>query len=152
MKQAAADFHLIQGARHIDERGIISFVNDFNLRDVGRCYWITSDRANLPRGWVGHQREHKWFTAVSGEALLAVVKLDDWQNPNRNLPVTRRILSADNPRVLHVPPGHATGSIGRNAGAVLMVFSSGKIETAKEDSYRFPPDYWPMEGDAEEPR
>ena len=51
-------------------------------------------------GWVGHQREHKWFTVVAGEVQVAVVKPDDWQSPRSDLPVARYVLSAASPQVL----------------------------------------------------
>ena len=62
----------------------------------------------MQRGWVGHQREHKWFTGVAGEVLIAVVKPDDWQSPSADLPVARYVLSAIRPQVVHVPAGYAT--------------------------------------------
>ena len=136
--------HLIQGGRHADERGSVSFVNGFDFKGVDRFYWIQAGHANVPRGWVGHQRDHKWFSVVRGEVLVAVVRPDQWQHPRRDLPVARYTLSAANPQVLHVPPGHATGSVNLNKQAVLLVFSSSKIEAAKSDDFRFPVDYWPI--------
>ena len=111
-----------------------------------RQYRFVSIRAqpNVPRGWVGHQREHKWFSVIRGEVLAAVVRPDEWSSPRRDLAVARFTLSAANPQVLHVPPGHATGSVQLTPEAILMIFSSGKIEDAREDDFRFPVDYWPI--------
>ncbi|MGO8698213.1 MAG: sugar epimerase [Limisphaerales bacterium] len=137
--------HLIQGGRHVDERGSVSFVNGFNFKGVDRFYWVPAGHANVPRGWVGHQREHKWFTAICGEVLVAVVQPDHWHCPRRDLPVERYTLSAANPQVLHVPPGHATASAHLNAEAILMIFSSGRIEEAQSDDFRFPMEHWPIQ-------
>ena len=98
----------------------------------------------MQRGWVGHLREHKWFTVVAGEVQMAVVKPDDWQSPRSGLPVARYVLSASRPQVLHVPAGHATGSISLTADAILMVFSSGTIANAPDDDFRFPVSQWPL--------
>ena len=136
---------LIHGGQHSDARGSIAFVNGFNFKGVDRFYWITAEATNTQRGWVGHRREQKWFTVPQGEVLIAAVKPDDWERPDRNLPVARFLLSANQPQVLHVPPGYATASVNLNQHAVLMVFSSGKIEDAKSDDFRFPPDQWPIQ-------
>ena len=65
-----------------------------------RFYWIESPQVGMQRGWVGHQREHKWFTVVAGEVQVAVVKPDDWQSPSADLPVARYVLYAARPQVL----------------------------------------------------
>jgi hypothetical protein len=38
----------------------------------------------------------------------------------------------------------ATGSVNLNPEAILMIFSSGRIEDAQSDDYRFPVDHWPI--------
>jgi len=144
MKGGDVNPHLIQGGRHADPRGSVSFVNGFDFKEVDRFYWVQPGHANVPRGWVGHQRDHKWFTVIRGEVLVAVVRPDQWQCPRRDLPVTRFTLSAANPQVLHVPPGHATGSVNLNSEAILMIFSSGRIEDAQSDDFRFSIEHWPI--------
>lgn len=135
---------LIQGGRHVDERGSVSFVNGFDFKGVDRFYWVQARHANVPRGWVGHQREHKWFIAIRGEVLVAAVRLDQWDCPRRDLPVERFTLAAANPQVLHVPPGHATASVHLNPEAILVIFSSGSLEDAHSDDFRFPVEHWPI--------
>ena len=147
MNQTIPKLQWIQGGQHSDARGSVSFVNGFDFKGVDRFYWIKADEANVQRGWVGHRRDQKWFTVVQGEVLIAVVRPDDWERPNPNLPVARYPLSASQPQVLHVPPGLATASINLNQQAVLMVFSSGKIEDAKSDDFRFPLNLWPIHAD-----
>ncbi len=135
---------VIDGGLHVDTRGIVSFVNDFDFRGVDRFYTVRTHHPNEERGWVGHQRDQKWFVAVQGAVLLAVVKPDDWERPSSELPVERFVLSAVKPQVLHVPPGYATGSINLSQDAILMIFSSGRIDDAQEDVYRFPVQTWPI--------
>jgi dTDP-4-dehydrorhamnose 3,5-epimerase len=136
---------LIEGGCHADARGSLSFINGFNFQGVDRFYWVQTAEPGIERGWVGHQREHKWFAVVHGEVLVSVVRPDDWQSPSRELPVTRYVLSATSPQVLHVPSGHATGSVSLTPGAILVIFSSGNLVQSKTDDFRFPVDYWAIQ-------
>lgn len=136
---------VIQGGLHVDVRGTVSFVNDFDFKGVDRFYMIRSHRAGEPRGWTGHRRDTKWFTCVQGTFLVSVVAPDDWSKPSATLPVERFVLSSQKPAVLHVPPGYATAQVALSGDAILMVFSSGAIAQAKEDDYRFPLGMWPVQ-------
>lgn len=133
---------IINGGLHVDTRGTVCFVNDFNFEGVDRFYTVRAHCVREPRGWVGHQRDHKWFFVVQGTILIAIVKPDRWDSPSRSLPVDRFVISAAKPQVLHVPPGHATGSVGLTDNAVLTIFSSGTIDDAKTDDHRFPVGTW----------
>jgi dTDP-4-dehydrorhamnose 3,5-epimerase-like enzyme len=133
---------IINGGLHVDARGVVTHVNDFDFKGVDRFYTIRSHRPFEPRGWVGHRRDQKWFSVVQGTALIAVVEPDRWDAPSRDLSVQRFVLSAAKPQVLHVPAGYATGSVALSEDAILMIFSSGRIEDAKTDDYRFPVDTW----------
>ncbi|HET6251990.1 MAG TPA: hypothetical protein VFE47_30170 [Tepidisphaeraceae bacterium] len=134
---------LITGGLHADARGSVSFVNDFHFAGVERFYTIRFAAADMPRGWVGHRREKKWFTVIEGTVIVSVVKPDDWQSPSRGLEVSRYMLSSQAPAVLCVPGGYATCSTAKTDGAILMVFSSGKFESAQEDDFRYPIETWP---------
>jgi dTDP-4-dehydrorhamnose 3,5-epimerase len=136
------EVNLIAGGLHVDGRGVVSFVNDFDLELVDRFYTVKAHKTGEPRGWIGHQRDHKWFTALAGTLVVAVVTPDDWHNPSRDLPVHRFTLSVFKPAILHVPPGHATASVMLTQDALLGIFSSGKIETAAEDDWRFDVEIW----------
>jgi dTDP-4-dehydrorhamnose 3,5-epimerase-like enzyme len=133
---------LIHGGLHVDQRGIVSFVNDFDFKGVQRFYTIRAHKPGEVRGWIGHKREHKWFTALAGTILIGVVEPDDWVNPSKDLPIERFTLSALKPAVLHVPPGHATASVALSADALLCVFSSEGMQPSSQDDYRFDLTTW----------
>jgi dTDP-4-dehydrorhamnose 3,5-epimerase-like enzyme len=147
METGESQVRIIDGSLHVDKRGTVCFVNDFNFKGVDRFYSIHAHRLRELRGWVGHQRDHKWFFAAHGTTLVAVVTPDRWDRPTENLSVNRFVLSAAKPQVLHVPPGHATASVNLSGEAILMVFSSGRIEDAATDDYRFAVDTWPILGE-----
>ncbi len=133
---------VIEGGLHEDARGSVSFVNDFSLAEVERFYTIRAQEIGVVRGWVGHQRGHRWFAAITGEVLVAVVCPDDWESPSPELRVRKFTLSAASPQVLSVPPGLVAASVHLQAESTLMVFSSSTLEAAKEDEHRFPADMW----------
>jgi dTDP-4-dehydrorhamnose 3,5-epimerase-like enzyme len=138
-----SDSHwILEGRLHVDNRGSLAFFNEFAFPGVARFYIIRPERPQEVRGWIGHQREQKWFTAVEGTIAVAVVRPDDWQSPDAHAAVLNFVLSATKPQILTVPPGHATAIIGISPQSALMVFSTGSIEQAPSDSYRFPSDFW----------
>lgn len=136
------DVNLISGGLHVDERGVVSFVNDFDFKGVDRFYTVRAHKLGEPRGWIGHRRDHKWFVPLVGSMIITVVAPDDWDKPSRDLSVQRFTLSALKPSVLHVSPGHATASLMLTQDALLGIFSSGKIEKAVEDDWRFDVETW----------
>lgn len=138
---------IIRGGLHSDVRGSVAFVNDFDFKGVDRFYTIRCREPNQPRGWVGHRRDRKWFTVVQGKFLIAVVRPDHWTAPSGRERVQHFVLLADEPGVLCVPAGYATAQMALTADAILTVFSSGSIQSAKEDDYRFALTQWNVAGD-----
>ena len=46
---------IIQGGKFSDQRGSISYVNDFNFTDIERFYIISNSKENPVRAWQGHK-------------------------------------------------------------------------------------------------
>jgi dTDP-4-dehydrorhamnose 3,5-epimerase len=133
---------IIPGGRHVDARGAVQHVNAFHPRQADRFYVLHPAVVGEVRGWVGHQRETKWFFPVSGRLRIGVVACREWPEPSRALSVMRYGLIANEPAVLEIPPGHFTAIVAEEPGSALIVFSTGAIEAAKDDDFRLPPDYW----------
>jgi len=133
---------IIQGGIHDDNRGRLSYVNEFNFDDVKRFYTICNKSTNIVRAWQGHKIENKYFFVTSGSFLICGVKIDDWDNPSKNLPVEKHILSANKSKILMVPAGYANGIRALEEGSKLIVFSSNTLEDAKDDDYRFDAKMW----------
>lgn len=143
VQQQSESVSMIRGGLHKDHRGFVQFVNDFRPKAADRFYVLHPAVVGEIRGWVGHRIETKWFFAVSGAVDIAVAAPVNWTEPERSAGVSRYSLLADQPAVLAVPPGHFTAIIARAPNAALAVFSTGGIESANDDDYRLPADYWP---------
>jgi len=133
---------LIEGGAAVDDRGRLSFVNDFDFSQVKRFYSIENHRPGFVRAWHAHKKEAKFFLVVSGAAVVGAVKIDDWANPSKDLLVRRFVLADDRPAILHVPPGFANGLMSLREGTRIMVFSSSTLEESKGDDFRFDARYW----------
>jgi dTDP-4-dehydrorhamnose 3,5-epimerase len=126
----------------VDDRGEVGFVNGFDFAGVKRFYSVRNHRAGFVRAWHGHRREAKYVPVVAGAALVAAVRVDDWENPSRALPVTRHTLSAAAPRVLYIPAGYANGFMSLTDDARLMFFSTSTLEESAADDIRFESRLW----------
>lgn len=133
---------IIQGNIHIDNRGIVRFVNDFDFKGIKRFYSIIHPSSQTIRAWQGHQKEKKYFYAARGSFLFKWIEIDNWETPSKDLKIKSHILSEMGSELLVVEPGHVTGFKGLEPGSVLLVFSDVTLEESKADDYRFPEDYW----------
>jgi dTDP-4-dehydrorhamnose 3,5-epimerase-like enzyme len=135
---------IIQGGIFSDHRGSLRHANSFDLKLGDRFYTIHPARVGDIRGWVGHKRDWKWFFPVTGSFDIGVVAPDVWHAPDRNSKVFKYTLNAQTPCILELPPGYYFASRCLEEQSTLLVFSSGRIETASEDDYRLAPDYWQL--------
>jgi len=136
---------LIEAGIAVDERGQVIFANDFDFSSVKRFYMVENSPSQPVRAFHGHLKEEKYVLPVSGSALVAVVKIDNPQQPSKTAQVQRFILSAKKPVVLHIPGGYANGFKSLESETKLIFFSTATLEESKADDYRFPEDYWGKE-------
>ena len=133
---------LLSGALAADDRGELAFVNDFHFDGVKRFYIVSNHRQGFVRAWHGHKREAKYVTAVSGAAVVGAVRIDNWDQPSRDLTVDRFVLSAHRPAVLYIPAGFANGFMSLTADLKLMFFSTSSLEESQGDDFRYDARYW----------
>ena len=133
---------LYAGDLAVDDRGEVGFVNKFDFAGVKRFYTVKNHRAGFVRAWHAHRREAKYVTAVEGAALVGAVQIDNFENPSRNLPAQRFVLSANKPAVLYIPPGYANGFMSLTADLKLMFFSTASLEESRGDDFRYDSRYW----------
>src|SRR5690606_20299776 len=133
---------LIKGGTHTDERGTLSFVNDFKLDEVQRFYTIEHHNTDVIRAWQGHKLENKWFYVVSGSFKILSVEVDNWETPSGNEEVMEFILDESNSQVLHIPGGYVNGFQALVPDSKMIVFSDFSTEQSKEDDFRFDKEQW----------
>ena len=136
----ANDVCLITGESYVDDRGVVSFVNDFDFGRVRRFYMVQNHTAGLVRAWHAHRHEEKYALVVQGVALVAAVKIEDWDNPPVPEKIHRVALSAQKPSILHIPPGYANGFKSLTPDMKILFFSTSALEDSLKDDIRWPPD------------
>jgi len=133
---------LIQGGIAVDDRGSISFVNDFNFKDIKRFYIVENHKQGFVRAWHAHKKEMKYVMMIKGSALIGAVKIENWENPSKDSIPEKFVLSYQKPGILYVPAGYANGFMSLTPDAKIIFFSSSSLEEGKGDDFRYPARYW----------
>jgi dTDP-4-dehydrorhamnose 3,5-epimerase-like enzyme len=138
----AGEPHVIEGGLAVDDRGTVAFANDLSLANVKRFYFVSNHRAGHIRAWHARRQEATYVMAVHGSSLVCAVKIDDWEKPSKDLPVSRFMLSEYKPSIVFIPAGYASGFMSLTAGAKLMFLSTATLEESQADHVRFDAHYW----------
>lgn len=133
---------LIKGGVYSDDRGSISFVNEFDLKEVRRFYRISHEDTKVVRAWQGHKLESKWFHCTTGSFEVKLILIDDWINPSPKLKISTFKLSTEESSVLYIPPGFVNGFRALEEHSSLIVFSDKTLDESKLDDFRFEINYW----------
>jgi dTDP-4-dehydrorhamnose 3,5-epimerase len=136
------EVRLIRGGLATDDRGEVGFVNEFDFADVKRFYMVSNHRRGFIRAWHAHRIEGKYVLVVKGAAMVCGVKIDDWDQPSRDLQIHRYVLSERLPSALYLPPGYANGFMSLTDNAKLLFFSTATLEDSLGDDIRYDARYW----------
>lgn len=134
--------YLLTGDIAIDERGKVSFVNEFNFQKIIRFYVIANHKTGTVRAWHAHKYEAKYVFVVSGSLLIGAVAINNWKHPSKKLDVYRYVLSSNKPAILYIPEGYANGFMSLTADTKVIFFSTKTLEESKKDDIRFDSRYW----------
>ena len=126
---------LINGGVAVDDRGQLSFVNDFDFKDVKRFYMVENHEQGFIRAWHGHKKEGKYVYVPSGAILIGAVNLETEE-------VERFVLSSSKPQILYIPPGYANGFMNLQNNTKVIFFSTSTLEDSIGDDIRFEWDKW----------
>lgn len=137
-----SEIKVIQGEVFRDERGQISSLNAFHFEGVKRTYIIHHPDASVVRGWHAHQHERKWFYCIKGRFSVALVKVDDWNNPSPSLEAEVFHLDEKDSKIVCVPAGYANCLKAQEDGAIMQVFSDKILQEALGDSWRYDKSMW----------
>jgi dTDP-4-dehydrorhamnose 3,5-epimerase-like enzyme len=133
---------IIEGGVVVDDRGQLTFVNEFDFHGVRRFYMVSNHVAGFVRAWHAHKREAKYVFVVRGAAKIGAVAIDDWDRPSPHAEVHQYVLSASAPRILYIPAGYANGFMTLTPETQLMFFSTATLAESREDDFRFEARYW----------
>lgn len=133
---------IIDGGKHSDKRGEISYVNDFSLHKIKRFYTISHPRTNIVRAWQGHKNFPKYFYPIIGSFWIACVQIDNWLNPSANLKVDIFKLVSTKSSVLYIPAGFANGLKAIEDDSKLISFCEDDMNESLDDDFRFNHDMW----------
>ena len=126
---------VLEGGVAVDDRGQLSFVNDFDFKDVKRFYMVENHEQGFIRAWHGHKKEGKYVFVPNGAILIGCVNLETEE-------IDRFVLSSSKPQVLYIPPGYANGFMNLQNNTKVMFFSTSTLEDSLGDDIRFEWDKW----------
>ena len=112
---------VMNGGVAVDDRGQLSFVNDFDFKDVKRFYMVENHEKGFIRAWHGHKKECKYVYVPSGAILIGTVNLETEE-------VERFVLSSSKPQVLYIPPGYANGFMNLQNDTKVIFFSTSTLK------------------------
>ncbi|MCI9843870.1 WxcM-like domain-containing protein [Flavobacterium pectinovorum] len=133
---------VIEGGIFSDHRGRISYVNDFSFKDIERFYIISNSDENPIRAWQGHKLDAKNFYCINGSFKIHFVKIDNWDNPSKDLHIETIIVSASESKIVHIPAGYANAVESLETDSKLMSFSTLPLTAVSDDDVRYASDYW----------
>ncbi len=137
---------IIQGGNFSDHRGTISYVNDFSFAAIERFYIISNSDENPIRAWQGHKLDEKNFYCIDGSFKIHFVKIDNWENPAKDLSIETVFVSASESKIVHIPAGYANAIESLEKDSKLISFSTLPLANVKQDDVRYPSDYWKING------
>lgn len=137
-----SDIKVIEGEIFRDHRGQISSLNSFHFDGVKRAYIIHHPDDSVVRGWHAHQHERKWFYCIKGKFSVALVKIDNWDDPSPDLPSEIFHLSEDKSQLICVPAGYANCLKAHSPGSLMLILSDKILEEALGDSWRYDSSMW----------
>ena len=123
---------IINGGISFDDRGSVSFCNDFLFKEFGikRFYHISNIRKNYIRAWHGHKKEGKYIYAADGTFRVGAVNMETEE-------VNKFYLDSRKPQLLYIPEGYANGFQNLTENNQLIIFSTSSLEESLGDDIRF---------------
>ena len=134
--------YLITGGISFDDRGSVSFVNEFNFKKIKRFYMVENYQQNFVRAWHAHKNESKYALVTKGSAIVSAVEIDDWKQPSKDKKIFKFILSESKPAIVFIPNGFANGFKSLTKDMKIIFFSTSTLEESKNDDFRFDANYF----------
>jgi dTDP-4-dehydrorhamnose 3,5-epimerase-like enzyme len=119
----------ITGGQFSDQRGLLRFVIDFDMKQIRRMYLIEPTFGQI-RAWQGHKKEQKWIFVLEGSFLIQTVSMQEQQNRSKII-----VLAEDN-RVIYINSGNYNGFEALEGGSKMLVFSDQTLDEAASDDFK----------------
>ena len=107
---------------------------------IRRIYLIENNLAFIRR-WQGHKIEQRWFSSVNGDFEIQLIKIDNWEKPNKKIRKIKFHLTDGSLDILHIPPGYISSIKSFKEGDKLLVMSDYMLGELNDD-YKFATDYF----------
>ena len=133
--------NVIPGGNHTDKRGTLTFNNDFDASQIKRIYTIQNENTSTIRAWQGHKIEKRWFTAIKGSFEIKLIKIDNWENPDKNAEVFSIILNDKNLDTLAIPNGYLNSIQALEENSKLLAMSDYQLGEIN-DEYKLEPNFF----------
>jgi len=130
---------IFNGGIACDDRGSLTFANDFNFKDVKRFYQVWNNDKRVIRAFHGHIKEGKYAYVPKGSVKLVLLKMDDSGKLMKDCKETMQefVLSSKKPNIVFIPPGYANGFKCLEEDTLIIFFSTSTLDESKGDDYRF---------------
>jgi dTDP-4-dehydrorhamnose 3,5-epimerase len=131
-----------EGNQFVDDRGSVSFVNEFNPFKCGveRFYTVRNVRSGYVRAWHGHRHEGKFAMVTSGMATIKTIRISDVEEFEKSTQFYPEILSFTlcswQPKILWIPPGFYNGFKNLKPDTDVMFFSTEPLGASQGDDTR----------------
>lgn len=135
-------FSIIKGQIFEDDRGTMTYSNEFDMTAIKRHYILNHHDTNVIRAWQGHKHEMKWMKCVEGSFTINLVKPLEVCNPVGNEKIDIVLLKAEEGNILQIPGGYFTGIKANNQFSTLIVFSDFLLNMSKNDDVRKAQNFW----------
>jgi len=86
------------------------------------------------------------FFFTSGSFVISWIKIDNWKTPSKQLKIYKETLYMDNPQILIIPSGFASGFKALEIDSTIMIFSDLPLEESNNDIIRYDVNYWKFDG------
>ena len=125
---------MIEGGVVYDDRGSVTFVNNFSFQKIKRFYQVENLSPEIIRAFHGHEYEEKYVFVSKGSIKLVCAKI----NQKRIVgPPCIYTLNSKKPSILKIPKGFANGFKVLKTDTVVIFFSTSSLEESKNDDLRF---------------
>ena len=130
----------IKGSSYKDNRGSLNYNNYFDASVINRMY-VIENNLGFTRRWQGHKIEQRWFSAMKGDFEIQLIKVDNWETPNKKLEKLTFKLTEETLDFLHIPAGYISSIKSFNKGDKLLVMSDYNLGEVNDD-YKYSSDYF----------